>query len=305
MKAVNPVGFWLIALACLLSACATATERIERRAARMDLTPLQLEGGGFSLRAFYAQGTPPSAVLHVYLEGDGADWNKYKVYDPTIQCTQESPSSCTPTRIVYEIPKDPTPRRPLMLALMAQDKNDRLYLGRPCYLGLAATPPCTADLWSLSRYSATVLNAMAEGLEQFLADHSYQKIVWLGHSGGGTLAMLLATRFPQSIAVVTLAGNLNVSGWAKHHGYTPLNRSLDPAQQPPLPPHIVQHHYVGARDTVIPAELVAEVVAAQPGAHLDVLPEVGHQQGWHKHWPAILGFLDSLNPETGSAPRTR
>lgn len=303
MKAINPVGFWLILLACLLGACSTATERIERRAARMDLVPLVLEGGGFPLRAFYGAGAQPGTVLHVYLEGDGADWRKVKVYDPTIQCTKEIAESCSPTRVVYKIPDDPTPRRPLMLSLMEQDHSARLYLGRPCYFGFAAMPPCNPDLWTLGRYSPLVITAMAEALERFLAEHSYQKIVWLGHSGGGTLAMLLATRFPQSVAVVTLAGNLNVVGWAKHHNFTPLSRSLDPAREPPLPAHIRQRHYVGALDTVIPAELVAEAVAAQPGAQLEVLPEVGHQRGWPPYWPAILAFLETLDPvPSGPAP---
>lgn len=301
VKAANPVGFWLIALAGLLSACSTATERIERRAARMDLAPLLLEAEPFQLRAFFAAGAAPGAVLHVYLEGDGAQWRKYRVYNAKVQCTKENAGSCSKWSERYELPQDPTPRMPVMLSLMERDNAARLYLGRPCYMGFATTPPCTPALWSVSRYSPTVVNAMASALARFLVQHSYQKIVWLGHSGGGTLAMLLAPRFPQTIAVVTLAGNLDVTAWATHHGFTPLTGSLDPARERPLPAHIVQRHYVGAKDKVITAQLLADAVAAQPNAQLEVLPEVEHSLGWHRHWPAILSFLQTLDvPHSGS-----
>ena len=39
------------------------------------------------------------------------------------------------------------------------------------------------------------------------------EIVWFGYSGGGALAVLLALRFPQSVAVITVAANLDIDGW--------------------------------------------------------------------------------------------
>ena len=67
----------------------------------------------------------------------------------------------------------------------------------------------------------------------------------IGYSGGGTLAQLVAEKFTQTRAVVTLAGNLDLAAWVQLHDYTPLGGSLNPAERPPLPGHILQIHYVG------------------------------------------------------------
>lgn len=301
VKAVNLPGFWALAFASLLCACATPTERIARQAERMNLRPLTLEANGFPLRAFYAPGKTAGAVLHVYLEGDGAAWRRRHLYDPDAPCADNAADTCARWRVHYEIPKDPTSRQPVMLPLLELDESARLYLGRPCYMGFATRPPCTPALWSVKRYSATVVDALATALARFLTQHPYQQIVWLGHSGGATLAMLLAARFPQTTAVVTLAGNLDVATWAAHHGYTPLTESLDPARERPLAAHIVQRHYLGALDPVITPDIVAHAVAAQPGAVLEVLPEVDHNRGWQRHWPAILAGLQNLDSGTVNA----
>lgn len=260
----------------------------------MALTPLTLEANGFPLRAFFAPGESAVSVLHVYIEGDGAAWRKREVYEVDAACAKARAQSCGRWRLRYEIPKDPTSRQPVMLPLLELDDAPRLYLGRPCYMGFATTPPCAPELWSLQRYSPRVVDTMAKALQRFLVQHPYRKIAWLGHSGGGTLAMLLAREFPETISVVTLAGNLDVAAWTAYHGYTPLTGSLDPAQEPPLPPQIVQRHYLGAADNIITAPMIAAAVAAQPGAVLEILPEVEHNRGWQHHWPAILSFLRTL-----------
>lgn len=270
----------LLGLVCLLSGCATPTERIARGAAAQGLTPLTLETNGFLLRAYFAPGDVRQDVLHVYLEGDGTPW-------------------VTPTRVA----DDPTARQPTMLNLMELDPAPRLYLGRPCYMGFAATPPCNSDLWSFGRYGERVVDSMATALAAFLTEHPYPGLIWMGHSGGGALAMLLAPRFPQSRAVITLAGNLDVEAWTRHHGYSPLADSLDPAREAPLPKHIEQWHYLGERDEVITRDMVANAVAAQPGAQLQVLTDVGHNRGWRQHWPAILSHIGDRTPASrgGSA----
>lgn len=301
VKTSNLLKVCVITVAVLLNACATPTERIERQADRMNLVPLTLTAKGFAVRAFYGTGNAPNRVLHVYLEGDGAAWRRRQIYDPSAGCTDKDTDTCGRWRVRYEIPKDPTSRQPVMLPLLELDDTARLYLGRPCYMGFATLAPCTPELWTFKRYSTVVVDTLAEALETFLAKRSFQHIVWLGHSGGGTLAMLLAARFPQTTAVVTLAGNLDVTAWAAHHGYTPLTGSLDPAREPPLAPHIVQRHYLGALDPIITPQIVAKAVAKQPGAVMEVLPQVDHNRGWQHHWPAILSGLRDF--ENASAKR--
>ncbi|NOX42112.1 MAG: lipase family protein, partial [Gammaproteobacteria bacterium] len=156
--------------------------------------------------------------IHIYLEGDGRPWR-------------------TPTHIAL----DPTPRNPLMLKLMALDNNQAIYLGRPCYFELS--PACSPIWWTFKRYSEEVLDSMAAVVERYTRD--YDSIVLMGHSGGGALAMLLAERLPKTSAIITLAGNLDIEAWTKHHRYTQLTGSLNPASQPPLSKTIRQYHYLG------------------------------------------------------------
>jgi len=119
-----------------------------------------------------------------------------------------------------------------------------------------------------------------------------QKIVLIGFSGGGALAMLLAQRIPTVVAVVTLAANLDIDAWADLHGYTRLRASLNPVEAPPLPEKVVQLHYAGARDTRVPPELSRDALD-RIGGKLILLPETSHVRGWERHWPMILKELDS------------
>ena len=75
--------------------------------------------------------------------------------------------------------------------------------------------------------------------------------------------MLLAERFKQTRAVVTVAGNLDPDRWVAQHGYSPLVGSLNPARRPPLPSHILQLHFVGGRDRNVPRDLLAFVELGQ------------------------------------------
>jgi pimeloyl-ACP methyl ester carboxylesterase len=90
----------------------------------------------------------------------------------------------------------------------------------------------------MRRYSATVVSSMAVALERLLAEREIDRLAWMGYSGGGVLAMLLAPRFPQTQAIVTVAANRDIDAWADHHGYLRLAGSLNPAEgRPPA------HHY--------------------------------------------------------------
>ncbi len=100
--------------------------------------------------------------------------------------------------------------------------------------------------------------------------------------------MLLAERLPRVSAVVTLAGNLDVAGWTKLHGYSPLRDSLNPADRAPLPPRIKQWHWMGAQDRNVPPASVKPVVAEGPSIRLEVLPGIDHRCCWEAVWPSLL-----------------
>ena len=252
-------------MAILLAACAAPATRMDATAARHGYVRAVVRGVDFR-HVTYASGQPAAGgTLDIYVEGDG-----------------------TPYLDRWTVSADPTPAQPLMLRLMALDAGPALWVGRPCYVGLAADPPCTPFDWTLERFSGRVVDSMAAAIEQARQASGASRLHLFGHSGGATLAVLLARRLPATRCVVTLAGNLDPDAWADHHGYTRLRGSLNPAAQGPLPSSVEQAHFAGARDRVLPPELV-EPAARRLGAdRVVVLAGVSHVRGWEKQWPAIL-----------------
>ncbi|MGB5599813.1 MAG: dienelactone hydrolase family protein [Thiothrix litoralis] len=257
-------------LAGLLSACHSPAASFNMAATQRGFAAQQLEGQGFTHQVY--QHTPASAShtrIHVYLDGDGSPWFAKR-----------------------HVTQDPTPLTPTVLALMQQDTQAALYLGRPCYHQTGAMPAnCQERLWTSARYSPEVINSMVAALRHYVQTHSYEHLTLIGFSGGGTLAMLMAPRLPETKAVVTLAGNLDTAAWVKHHRYTPLTGSLNPATQAPLPAHIQQIHAVGEKDVTIPPALVTAAIRHQPNAQLHIFPNTDHQCCWEQHLPTLLEAL--------------
>jgi hypothetical protein len=262
----------------MLAACSTSTERIAKEAANYNFTSLVVEGEGFSHQVYHnnLQIYMQESVLHVYLEGDGLPWINHE-----------------------KIANDPTSRTPLMLRLMAKDKEPSLYLGRPCYHGYSSTPPCTPGYWTDARYSENVIASMARVLDKLIASEEIRSLVFFGHSGGGTLAMLLAERFSETQAVVTIAGNLDIDAWADMHSYTRLHRSQNPANRPALDPRIHQLHLIGERDTNITPQLIEEFTSRQQNSELAVVNDFDHECCWMKLWPDVLAWASSIETTEG------
>jgi len=259
---------WLALLLSLAACTLSPAARLDRQAMELGFSKRQVTGSGFE-HVVFAPGVPVQGpLLHVYLEGDGSPWMNAR-----------------------QIAVDPTPRQPLMLTLMARDSAPRLYLGRPCYHGLASHPRCHPGLWTYGRYSQAVVDSMASVLNSLLEQAHYKGVVLLGHSGGGTLAMLLAERIPQTRAVVTLAANLDPDAWAAYHGYSPLWTSLNPAERPPLPEQIYQLHLIGRQDKTVPPELLAAALNGQHHADLWIIDQFDHRCCWVQLWPAVLAHL--------------
>lgn len=267
MNAVRPESLiFIFGLIVIIPGCASPAQRMDEQAVVLGYRKLIVPGEGFEHVAYLKQGQAATgAVLHVYLESDGTPWARKHL-----------------------AAFDPTPRKPVMLALMALDTMPSLYLGRPCYHGLSQTAVCTPDLWTAARYSEKVVASMSTALIQ-LAE-GYQSVILMGYSGGGTLAMLLAERLPKTKAVITLAANLDTERWAALHDEQ-LTGSLNPAKRPPLPPHIKQQHFAGGEDDNVPPALIRDAVAHQRGADFKVFEKFNHACCWQEVWPEILGNL--------------
>ena len=206
-----------------------------------------------------------SPVLHVYIEGDGRPWLSRRM-----------------------VAADPTPRRAMMLKLMKMDSTQSLYLGRPCYFQTEDNN-CNALWWTQLRYSKRVVESMNAALDLHLAVS--QQVVLIGHSGGATLAMLMAEKRNDVVAVVTLAGNLDVNAWAEQHGYSPLQGSLNPADSSPLRQEIKQLHYLGTHDRTISKAIIEPVVERQFQAQLTMVEGADHRCCWEENWPKVLRII--------------
>ena len=259
-------GLFRLAAALVLTGCSSLGQDIDAQAAASGFTRMVLTGIGYEHVTYQNQRDGPS--LHVYIENDGNPWTSR-----------------------YAVASDPTPVRPLMLELMALDAEPSVYLGRPCYLGRASTPPCIPLDWTHERYSERIVASMAAALRQAMSARQLTGIVFFGHSGGGTLAVLLAQRFPQTSAVVTLAANLDITAWVRMHGYTPLRGSLNPADQSPLASGILQKHYIGTLDRNVTPDMLRRFAQRQPRAQVIELQGFNHECCWKLRWATVLQEL--------------
>jgi pimeloyl-ACP methyl ester carboxylesterase len=239
-------------------------QRIEGLAQKARLRTISIKGTEFEHRSFVAI-QPNDTRLIVLIEGDGSPW----------------------IRGGAEIAADPTPREPLMLRLAAEMPGSRIYLGRPCYMLREHDPRCSAELWTGARYSLRVVASMSAAIDRFAAQHGFKDITLLGYSGGGTLAVLIAPRLHAHIKVITIGANLDIAAWTGIHGYLPLDESLNPADEPPLPSSIEELHLYGDRDTNASRDAATRYLNRIDPASVRVMVGYGHVCCWERDWPRI------------------
>ncbi|MCG8671494.1 MAG: alpha/beta hydrolase [Pseudomonadales bacterium] len=215
--------------------------------------------------------------LHVYIEGDGKAFSGGKVS------------------------VNPTPNNPMLLKLMQQDEQPAIYLGRPCYFN-PKDNQCSPNVWTRQRYSAKVVQSMLAALSHFSSD--YEHVVLIGHSGGGTIATLMAAKEPKAAMLITLAGNLDIFSWALEHQYQPLKESLNPMDLDPLPAQLLQIHYAGANDELINPEWIGDFASKQKRAEFHQLLDIEHVDGWEEFWPQILEKLTLYQQYVKPSPKT-
>jgi len=248
-----------------LTGCASLAEQFAGKAEELRLKREVQTGLRFQ-HVLYKNTAPSSKTLHVYLDGDGTPWIAGRPSD------------------------DPTPRNPMVIKLMALDRTPAVYVGRPCYHGVKSSGECSSRFWLKDRYSEAIVASLSVVITRLLKQGGYEKIAWFGHSGGGTLAVLLAVRFPQTVSVVTVAANLDIDAWADYTRHNDLSGSLNPADLPRLSSQIQQRHYAGGKDRVVPPALMAKAVA-HLGSKLIVFEDYDHVCCWERTWQSILNEL--------------
>lgn|GEM_PF-1746927 len=225
----------------------------------------------------------------IFIEGDGAPWSGSG----------------------YRPPSDPTPRNSIVLKLAVQEVHLRsegsqkqrsrpvvvAYLSRPCQFE-PNHALCSPKLWTSDRYGSRVLGLMEAAIDQIIssslvslrgdkAQFSQVSVYLIGHSGGGTMAALLAGSRREVNCLVTLAAPLDLAAWTSRQNLSPLDGSIDPALDPKKLAKTQSHHFLGQDDTLVDLPALGVFAGRQPGGTVDLLAGVSHTAGWERNWKAI------------------
>lgn len=265
----------ILGLAVFSASCMSNGQRIDRLAAANSLRREVLTGTRFE-HVIYANPAalhgPVRQRLFVYIDGDGRPWGD---------------SGRVPAA-------DPTTGNPLALKLLLQTAAPSVYISRPCYQDVVNLR-CGPTLWTSARYSQAVVDSMAAAVSQWAQQQRYEALVFIGYSGGGTLAVLMGERLPSTAAVITLAGNLDIEAWTDHHGYLPLSESLNPARSSIAHPW-PEIHLLGAADSVVPPATTAGYFTHFPDAQRRSFRSYDHTCCWLANWPRLFLELQAALP---------
>jgi hypothetical protein len=252
----------LLIMCTAVAACGSPAARIDATAESAGLTREIVQGTSFRHVIYARQAAPLDATWTVYLDSDGVPWIDGRI-----------PAS------------DPTTRNPLALQLLLQSSEPALYVSRPCYHELHDAR-CSWQTWTANRYSPEVVDSMVAAIAAQLRARDARRVKLIGYSGGGVLAVLIAERLENVVAVVTIGANLDTDAWTKHHGYLPLVGSLNPARST-LPHPWQELHLQGMRDTVVPSATTRTYFERYPAAQRRVIDEYDHVCCWVREWTEV------------------
>lgn len=199
--------------------------------------------------------TSPNSVYKIYIEGDGYAFNARG------KATQ-----------------DPTPHSNLVKELAFGDNSPNvIYLARPCQY--IKSPICSQRHWTAARFAPEIINAEYEAIKSTVGGNP---VILIGFSGGAQVAGLIATAKPglNVKKIITIAGNLDHLAWTQYHKLPPLSESMNLESYRNQFAKILQIHYVGTKDKVIPPVLVNQFVGNN-----DLIIKVknaSHNEGWEQ-----------------------
>jgi hypothetical protein len=204
--------------------------------------------------------------LTIYIEGDGAHW-----------LLQMAP------------PPNPTPRKSLAVSLATQDQSPYiLYLARPCqYIDIAQFKDCDPSLWTEGRFSPAVIQLANDVIDKVLLDLPKVRLNLVGHSGGGTLATLLAAKRSDVRCLVTLASPLDIAAWTRSVSVGPLRLSNNPADPNIQLKNTRQTHFFGEKDAIVKKESIGNYRNFSDNADFIVVSGFDHTKAWAEQWPML------------------
>jgi hypothetical protein len=241
----------------------------------------------FVLAGYIGPRRQDGGVLTVFIEGDGLAF----IGSQTVS-------------------SDPTPTDPVGLRLaLAHPGGNVAYLGRPCQY--VSAPACRPAYWSSHRYAPEVIGAFNLAVDELKGVTGAERVILVGYSGGGAVAVLTAARRNDVVGIVTVASNLDLRFWTARDGLVPLWGSLDPADVATAVAGIPQVHFVGGQDDVV-GPAVAQSYLRRMGdvtrAAMVEEKSYNHNCCWADNWPilvrhpalsAVAGWAGSAIKESG------
>ena len=181
-----------------------------------------------------------------------------------------------PVRIYIEGDGHPTPEHPVALELAERDSAPNVvYVSRPCQY--VWCDECrNPALWQEERFHEDIIEEMRALIVHIAHKYQTSTVDLIGYDGGGTIALLLATKLPIN-QVITVGGILDTQSYAKDHNI--ILNGLNPADFKDVLADVKQVHYIGGRDTDISRRSTERFVALlnQPkSAVIKVVPGATH-----------------------------
>ncbi len=189
---------------------------------------------------------------------------------------------------------DPTPTDPVALRLALADpgKTPAAWIGRPCQYTLPDHGRnCRTAEWTRRRYAPEILDSIGAALDALERQSGARRLVLVGYSGGGAIAVLLAARRSDVALIITVAADLDLGYWTRREGLSPLTGSLDPANIAGEVKAIPQFHFTGADDEIVGTAVARAYFAHLPAdapAHLVEVPGFTHACCWARDWPSLI-----------------
>ena len=192
------------------------------------------------------------------------------------------------------ISSDPTPDDPTALRLaLGHPGGSAAYLARPCQYQMAGGGRnCHPSYWTSHRYAPEVIESMGQVVDVLKERAGAQRLVLVGYSGGGAIAVLLAARRSDVVGIVTVAANLDLRYWTTTEKLAPLSGSLDPADAAHDVEAIPQVHFVGRSDDVVAPEVVRSYISHMVDsskARVIEVPGFSHVCCWAGKWADLSG----------------